>query len=178
MTEITKLYIGNRNSGKTRKLIEELNINRLRNPGTQHIIVSSTLKKRNLQLGKRTESVRIIKNFKGTESLVGCRGFFLYIDELDIIPFKKSMELLSMLPSFRIKGLHVNTSPIKLRDKKDLNTNHTTTEDPLIKVLQITDFEFDFLFNKATAEFYYRSFAGSNGELYYTEGLGLISIFD
>lgn len=178
MTGITNLYIGNRQSGKTTKLVEELNINKLNNPDKHHIIISRGLVKKQLEPNKISGNVKIIGEFNGTQDFQGYRDFYLYIDEIDLIPPEKGLELLNLLPSFGIKGLHVNTTPLRLRDKKALNPNHVNTNDPLIKILQITDFDFNFLFNKDTALFYRNSFSGSNKELYYTEGLGLISIFD
>lgn len=179
MTQITNLYIGNRHSGKTQKLIDELSYNLLHDPHTRNIIFSSNLKKPDVL--KRLPDFRnpkITVTEYRVEALLAINSPHIYLDELELADRKNSYDLVNNLSIARPKSVHVNTTPLFLRDSKDLNVNHTQTRDPLIKVLQLTDFEFDFLFSEETADKYYNIFLNNNRDLFYTEGLGMLSLFD
>lgn len=179
MTQITSLYIGNRQSGKTTKLIEDLCHNLLHDPHTKNLIFSKSL--------TRDELYRSLPAFNNPkislgdyklERLINNQSVHIYIDELDLCDRKKSFDVVNNLSMSRPKSVHINTSPLYLRSKKDLNVNHTHTTDPLIKALQITDFEFEFLFNESTADKLHLTFWPSQKEYYLTQGLGMISLFD
>lgn len=180
MTEITELYIGNRQSGKTKKLIESLSHNIIKDPHAKHIIFSKdlTLSEVYTRLPSFRKPRISLSPYFSIEKLHGIGRCFIYLDELDIADKTKASNLVNNLSIAHPIKVHVNTSPLFLRDKKDLNTNHTHSRDPLIKILQITDFNFHFLFNPKTARFYHSSFFSTNRQLFYTEGLGMISLFD
>jgi hypothetical protein len=179
MTDITKLYIGNRGSGKTQKLIDSLSHNILHDPYTLNIVFSSFFNSADI-LKRLPDFIKpkLSVNPYKVDRLRGTRNCNLYLDEIDAADRNEALELVHNLSLASPRSVHVNTTPLFLRDKKDLNVNHTHSRDPLIKILQITDFEFDFLFNKTTADRLYKAFYPQNKDLFYTEGLGMISLFD
>jgi len=181
MTDILDITLGNRQSGKTSYILQELFLNLKKYPHNKHLFFTTSDSKRYIK--KEIENIynlhpniKIYPETQLSYSLKGHRDVYVYFDDFDFFEEKYKSHFFE-LPLSTPKKIYIATTPKFLRKDKDLNINHTKSSDPLIFALQCADFKFNFLFNKNSA-FTYLNSGFNNKEKFMTEGLGLLTKFD
>jgi len=188
MTDILNLYLGNRDSGKTKLLVSKLLESLAHNPGkSPDKFVFISIQRDKEFLANNPDLIPLRNKFTYIQisdinypepqldrKLTSKRPHFLFLDEFDLYGNNALDVILYICNHQKMEQIYVATSPYRFRRFEEIKQalhNQYSNKDLLIEFLLISDWEHGYLFNPDTAEIYLKQKLRPQTIL--TEGFGL-----